>query len=97
MSSSASPRIAPPAAPALVFARGHCTWLSADGEPARIPLAEAARRVQAQAVYVCHARSLAGRLGGLASLRALDLLELYAFVRPAQACLPTPAGLAAAL
>ena len=43
-----------------------------------------------------HAPATAARLG-LDSLAARDLLELYAFVRPASFCLPTPRGLAAAL
>jgi ATP-dependent DNA helicase DinG len=47
-------------------------------------------------MLVCHARSLARRLG-TAPVAAFDLLELFAFVRPARFCLPTPRGLAAAL
>jgi ATP-dependent DNA helicase DinG len=43
-----------------------------------------------------HAPATAARLG-LDSLPARDLLELYAFVRPARFCLPTPRGLAEAL
>ena len=40
--------------------------------------------------------AVAARLG-LEALPALDLLELYAFVRPATFCLPTPRGLCEAL
>ncbi|MFQ5954526.1 MAG: ATP-dependent DNA helicase, partial [Kiloniellales bacterium] len=43
-----------------------------------------------------HAPAVARRLG-IDRFAALDLLELYAFVRPAGFCLPTPRGLAAAL
>jgi len=43
-----------------------------------------------------HAPATAARLG-LDSLAARDLLELYAFVRPATFCLPTVRGLAEAL
>src|SRR5437879_8881959 len=54
---------------------------------------------------VCHARAVARRLDipskgwarDWAGFAALDLLELFAFVRPAQFCVPTPRGLAAAL
>src|SRR5207302_1994961 len=50
---------------------------------------------------VCHARAVARRLdiplGNWAGFAAFDLLELFAFVRPAQFCVPTPRGLAAAL
>src|ERR1051325_10205700 len=45
---------------------------------------------------VCHARAVARRLD-MASFPAFDLLELFAFVRPARFCVPTPRGLAAAL
>ena len=45
---------------------------------------------------VCHAPAVAARLG-LEDLPARDLLELYAFVRPATFCLPTPRGLCEAL
>ena len=47
-------------------------------------------------VIVCHGRSVAARLH-LDRLFAFDLLELFAFVRPAEFCLPTPNGLADAL
>ena len=45
---------------------------------------------------VCHARATARRLD-IAGFAALDLLELFAFVRPARFCVPTPRGLAVAL
>src|SRR5258708_25100144 len=45
---------------------------------------------------VCHAPAVAARLG-LDNLPARDLLELYAFVRPATFCLPTVRGLCEAL
>ena len=45
---------------------------------------------------VCHARAVARRLD-LAGFAALDILELFAFVRPARFCVPTPRGIAAAL
>jgi ATP-dependent DNA helicase DinG len=45
---------------------------------------------------VCHAPATARRLN-TSPFRALDLLELFAFVRPATFCRPTPSGLADAL
>src|SRR5207248_1054834 len=45
---------------------------------------------------VCHARAVARRLD-IAGFGGFDLLELFAFVRPAKFCVPTPRGLAAAL
>ncbi len=72
-------------------------WLEPDGVAEEIDHAEAARRALAgPAPLLCHAPAVARRLR-LDRLAALDLLELYAFVRPAGFCLPTPRGLAAAL
>ena len=45
---------------------------------------------------VCHARAVARRLD-MPGFAAFDLLELFAFVRPARFCVPTPRGLAATL
>ncbi|HXP31853.1 MAG TPA: ATP-dependent DNA helicase [Stellaceae bacterium] len=85
-----------PAAPALVAGVSEAAWLSGDGEIALLPPSEAGRRARAQAPLLCHARATARRLGVL-PFPAFDLLELFAFVRPAQFCLPTPRGLASAL
>jgi len=71
--------------------------LSPDGDARRLSKSEAARALRGgSAPILCHAPSVARRLG-LPSIPALDVLELFAFVRPARFCLPTPAGLAAAL
>jgi len=78
----------------LATARG-ALWLSADGEIERLTGPEAALRAAATTPLVVHAPATAARLG-LDSLPARDLLELYAFVRPASFCLPTPRGLAEA-
>jgi ATP-dependent DNA helicase DinG len=75
-------------------------WLSPEGEVEALSPEEARRRLDARSggdiPIVCHARAVARRLelGGFA---ALDVLELFAFVRPARFCVPTPHGLAAAL
>ena len=53
-------------------------------------------RAAASPPLVCHAPAVAARLG-LDDLPARDLLELFAFVRPAKFCLPTPRGLCEAL
>ena len=55
---------------------------------------------QREPVLVAHAMLTARRLGGAAPARSADLhdvLELYAFVRPAQGCAPSAVGLARAL
>src|SRR5258708_12822221 len=78
-------------APSLVAGAAHAAWLSADGEIELIPLGEAARRAAATPPLVVHAPATARRLG-LDRLRGFDLLELFAFVRPARFCLPTARG-----
>ncbi|HLG45473.1 MAG TPA: ATP-dependent DNA helicase [Reyranella sp.] len=79
----------------LATARG-ALWLSEDGEIERLAGADVSRRAAAGRPLVVHAPATAARLG-LDDLPARDLLELYAFVRPASFCLPTPRGLAEAM
>ena len=85
-----------PQAPALVAGMAEAAWLSSSGEIEILPLPEAARRARAEHPFLCHARATARRLG-TAPFPGFDLLELFAFVRPARFCVPTPRGLAAAL
>ncbi|HXQ52264.1 MAG TPA: ATP-dependent DNA helicase [Stellaceae bacterium] len=87
--------VALPESSVLVAGARQAAWLSPDGEIALLPFEEAARRARNAAPIVCHARALARRLGVL-PFPALDVLELFAFARPAQFCLPTPRGLALA-
>ncbi|MGE5547383.1 MAG: ATP-dependent DNA helicase [Solirubrobacterales bacterium] len=96
MSAPGSPRIVLPHVPALVVGVKTAMLLDTDGEFHRLSLAQAARRVRDERPLVCHAPAVSGRLG-LDQLAALDLLELFAFVRPARFCLPTPKGVAEAL
>ena len=56
----------------------------------------ASERAAAEPPFVAHMPSVARRLN-MGPFRAYDLLALYAFVRPARFCLPTPAGVAAAM
>ncbi|MGB8181327.1 MAG: ATP-dependent DNA helicase, partial [Stellaceae bacterium] len=85
-----------PKAASLVAGMTQAAWLSPEGEIALLPLAEAARRARAAPPFVCHARATARRLG-VTQFVCFDLLELFAFVRPARFCVPTPRGIAAAL
>ena len=71
-------------------------WLDTAGAPERISPGEAAARAKATAPILCHAPAVARRLG-CDPFPAFDLLELFAFVRPAAFCVPTPLGLAQAL
>ena len=85
-----------PRAPALVAGAVTAVWLTDEGEIEILSHAAAGKRAKAAPPYLCHARATARRLG-TAPFAALDLLELYAFARPARFCLPTPRGLAQAL
>jgi ATP-dependent DNA helicase DinG len=71
-------------------------WLSAEGEIERLTLAEAAQRATNTPVVVCHAPTVMRRLQR-DNLALLDVLELFAFVRPARFCLPTINGVATAV
>lgn len=85
-----------PRAPALVAGFREIVWLSPDGEIEALAPIEARRRLESEAPMVCHARAVARRLD-LPGFAALDILELFAFARPATFCVPTPTGIAAAL
>ncbi len=89
-------RVLVPRAAAIVAGFREVVWLTPDGEVEALSPDEARHRLEHETVMVCHARATARRLdiGGFA---ALDLLELFAFVRPARFCVPTPRGLAVAL
>jgi len=89
-------RVAVPEAAALVVGVRRAHILSPDGEIEELSLEQAAERAVARPPVVCHLRATARRLG-LATFQAYDALQLFAFVRPAEFCLPTPRGLAQAL
>ena len=98
---AASPRLMLPAQPALVAGVRRAAWLTADGEIETPPLAEAAKCLAsgpgpAVRPVVCDAKTTAKRLG-VGPFAAFDVLELYAFVRPARFVLPTPRGVTQAL
>lgn len=86
-----------PEGPVFVPGQRQAALRTVDGACAVLPLAEAlARLAGGRLPVVCHAPAIARRLRR-ERFAALDLLELFAFVRPATFCLPTPRGLAAAL
>ncbi|HEX9646238.1 MAG TPA: ATP-dependent DNA helicase [Alphaproteobacteria bacterium] len=83
-------------APTLVAGTQGAAWLGPDGELAELTLKGAAARARdGPAPIVCHLPATARRLG-IGPFPALDALELLAFTRPAQFCVPTARGLAAA-
>src|SRR4029077_4424913 len=85
-----------PNVPVLVAGWRDVAWLSPSGEFTRVSRTEAAAWVVSRPPMLCHAPATARRLG-VERFPAFDLLELFAFVRPARFCLPTPRGLAEAL
>jgi ATP-dependent DNA helicase DinG len=85
-----------PNVPVLVAGLREVAWLSPSGEFTRVSPSEAAAWVVSRPPMLCHAPATARRLG-VERFPAFDLLELFAFVRPAHFCLPTPRGLAQAL
>ena len=91
-----APTVALPEAPTLVAGLRHCVWLSGDGEIDQVSPQDAARLARATPPLLCHGPATARRLG-CDPFPAFDLLELFAFVRPAAFCPPTPRGLAQAL
>ncbi len=94
--SSPAARVRLPLAPILVAGLHEAVWVDAEGEIITLDIESAAARTRAAAPFVCHARAAARRLG-LPGIAAFDLLELFAFVRPASFCVPTPRGLAEVL
>ncbi len=94
MSNSATSQ--PNLPPALIAHPRGALILTADGEVEELSRTAAAQALRQVRPLVCHAPATAARLE-LAHVDGYDLLELFAFVRPAKFCLPTPRGLALAL
>ena len=83
--------------PGLVPAAGGAVMAQARGEVRRVGMDEARALFRSGDVLVAHAIFVAGRLKVAPSRPVFDVLELFAFVRPAQPCIPSPLGLARAL
>lgn len=96
-----SPQALLPEIPVILPTPQGVVWIDSDGLIETLPITAARERLNGQPVFFCHRRWTASRLGlehsGLGGLEGLDLLELFAFVRPSRFCLPTPDGVAAAL
>jgi ATP-dependent DNA helicase DinG len=92
-----SPFIALPDAPSVVAGHGRAAILTPDGELLLLPTAEAVACLRTlPPPILVHAPATFRRLG-MRPGPAFDLLELFAFVRPAYSAAPTPRGLALAL
>jgi ATP-dependent DNA helicase DinG len=81
---------------ALVVSGERAILMGMDGELEQLTLPQARTLAETAPLLVCHAKLLASRLGQDLA-QSLDVLELFAFVRPARFTVPTPKGLAATL
>lgn len=88
----------PPAlpAPVLIARTGFAIVRAASGACETLAPAAAVQKARGLRPLVCHAPATFARLGD-EGFPVRDVLELWAFVRPAKFCLPTPRGLAEAL
>src|ERR1051326_4095254 len=84
----------PPPLAALVPAPPGAAIARPGESPRRIDRDNARILFQSGAVLVAHAAFVAGRLKAPAQKPLFDVLELFAFVRPGQPFVPSPAGLA---
>ena len=92
-----TPQILLPRAPCVVAMVGRAQLLTTDGELQDMTAREAAGLLRAgPAPILVHAPATLKRLG-MRSIPCLDLLELFAFAKPAVSVAPTPRGLALAL
>ena len=84
------------AAPVFYPSGTRLIWISDAGEISDISREAASARLRGQIAVLCHRRWSEARAGCEIN-SCLDVMELFAFVRPARFCLPTPRGLAAQL
>ena len=83
--------------PALALSGAGPVLARPSGEAQIVSAAEARAGLASGDVLVCHAVFTAQRLNVRATKPLFDVLELFAFVRPGEPCLPSPLGLARAL
>ena len=81
---------------ALVVGSSSGVIVSPEGEVEELDHGTLRRRLRSRPYLICNRPVIARRLG-MAGTQSLDVLELFAFVRPARFCLPLPRGLAEAL
>src|ERR1051325_6018096 len=82
---------------ALIPAPGGAVLALADGSVRPAGLEEARAAFRSGQVLVAHAAFVAGRLKVAPGKALFDVLELFAFMRPAQPFVPSALGLARAL
>ena len=84
-----------PHATALAVLSGRWAALTTDGELLDGPLTDPSALPKTAPLLLCHTPYIASRM--VLPVPALDILELYAFVKPATFCVPTIGGVATAL
>ena len=89
------PSIQLPDVPVLVAGLTHSVIVSPDGEVTDLPNGHIRPALGEALPLLCHTPATCRR-AGLEWFPTYDILELYAFVRPARFCVPTPRGLCAA-
>ena len=92
---SSLPQIRLPNAPVLIADQRGAVMLTTDGELITLDKEKAISQAKSFPPILCHAKATARYLK-TQDFPAFDLLELFAFVRPAQFAVPTPRGLAEA-
>ena len=91
------PRITLPNTPALAVGLSAAGWLDSTGEIEELSFEDTAQRLKdGIRPLLCHGPGTADRLS-LKRFQCFDVLELFAFVRPLNFCVPTPRGLGDAL
>ena len=83
--------------PVLALTGSGAVLARPSGEAEIVSAAEAKSALAGGDVLVCHAAFVAQRLNVRLAKPLFDVLELFAFVRPGEPCLPSPLGLARAL
>jgi ATP-dependent DNA helicase DinG len=84
-------------APALALTGGGLAIAEPSGSVRDISSDEARAFLNDGNAIICHTSWFVRRMGAQPKMPVYDILELQAFVHPARACLPSPAGIAAAL
>lgn len=81
---------------AVAYVGDVLTWVGPDGDIQTAQTKRDASELLRNPVLVCNAPFVSDRTG-LDGFSAFDILELFAFVRPAQFCVPNPVGVCRAL
>jgi ATP-dependent DNA helicase DinG len=87
---------APSQWPSMAVGAGGAVRVAADGVVENLDFVAAAKALSKTPHIICNGPLVARRMG-LSAILALDVLELFAYVRPAAFCVPTPQGLASQL